>query len=110
MTLHAAALDSSPRLRRVYDLLSSGTEYSTLQIIQYAQVCAVNSIVSELRANGVAVRCRRRTVNGRGRWFYSLDPDAPAGGLIEAQAKPLSPGDAADAPPAGAANPEDGHE
>jgi hypothetical protein len=66
--MHAAKLSRSPRLRRVGLVLSDGREHSTLEIIQSAQVCAVNSIVAELRANGLDIRCQRRG----GVWFYRL--------------------------------------
>lgn len=57
--MHAARLEHSPRLQRVADLLADGREYSTLEIIQAAGVCAVNSIIAELRANGFSILCRR---------------------------------------------------
>lgn len=57
--MHSARLDKSPRLQRVADLLADGREYTTLEIIAAAQVCAVNSIVAELRANGLDIQCKR---------------------------------------------------
>ncbi|MCB1909947.1 MAG: hypothetical protein KDH15_21510 [Rhodocyclaceae bacterium] len=39
-----------------------------MEIVKRAHVCAVNSIVSELRANGIAISCRR----DRGVYFYRL--------------------------------------
>lgn len=57
--MHAATLANSPRLQRVADLLADGTEHTTMEIVQAAQVCAVNSIVAELRANGMEILCRR---------------------------------------------------
>ncbi len=57
--MHAARLSKSDRLQRVNDLLADGREYSTMEIIFLANVCAVNSIVAELRHNGVDVRCRQ---------------------------------------------------
>ncbi|WP_241084852.1 hypothetical protein [Candidatus Vondammii sp. HM_W22] len=65
MSQHPANLETSDRLKRVYDLLSGGREHSTMAIIQEAQVCAVNSIIDELRNNGVDVRCRKE-----GRLFF----------------------------------------
>lgn len=57
--IHAAHLESSSRLQRVRDFLvergSAGA--TTMEIIQKAGVCAVNSIAAELRANGLRVRC-----------------------------------------------------
>jgi hypothetical protein len=57
--MHSARLDHSDRLQRVAALLADGREYSTLEIIEQARVCAVNSIIAELRANGIAIHCRR---------------------------------------------------
>ena len=59
MALKAAHLATSPRLQRVADLLADGREHATMEIVQAAQVCAVNSIVAELRANGLEILCRR---------------------------------------------------
>ncbi len=50
--MNAANLTKSDRLQRVFKLLSGGGEFTTLEIIQKAGVCAVNSIISELRQNG----------------------------------------------------------
>lgn len=71
--IHAARLSSSPRLQRVYRLLEGGDEHSTLDIVQKARVCAVNSIISELRLNGCTIGCRME-VDGEGKrvWFYRL--------------------------------------
>lgn len=66
--MNNARIDRSPRLQRVRDLLSDGRKYSTLDIIQGARVCAVNSIVAELRANGFRIDCKR---NG-GNWEYQM--------------------------------------
>lgn len=65
--MHAARLSKSDRLQRVNDLLADGREYSTMEIILLANVCAVNSIASELRHNGVDIRCRQE---GTGKFFY----------------------------------------
>lgn len=66
--MNAATLDTSDRLQRVYKLLSKGGEYTTLDIIQKAGVCAVNSIISELRQNGYEIDCQRRS----NKWFYRM--------------------------------------
>lgn len=66
--MNAATLDTSDRLQRVYKLLSNGGEYTTLDIIQKAGVCAVNSIISELRQNGYEIDCQRRS----NKWFYRM--------------------------------------
>jgi hypothetical protein len=57
--MKAANLSTSPRLQRVAGLLEDGLEHSTMEIVQAAQVCAVNSIIAELRANGLVILCRR---------------------------------------------------
>ena len=59
--MHAARLDRSERLRRVHALLSDRLEHSTQEIVLEARVCAVNSIVAELRANGFAIEVPART-------------------------------------------------
>ena len=68
MSLHAARLHRSDRLRRVLRLLADGHPHSTLDIVRGAQVCAVNSIISELRSNGLPIRCRREGFV----WYYQL--------------------------------------
>lgn len=86
MTMHAASIERSPRLQRVRDVLSDGREHSTLEIVRDAGVCAVNSIVAELRANGLDITCRRGTRNGGAIWLYqwrrreTLDIHDGAGG------------------------------
>lgn len=64
--MNAANLKKSQRLIRVSRLLGSGKEFSTMDIVQQAQVCAVNSIISELRCNGQTIRCRR----AGDKWYY----------------------------------------
>ena len=66
--MNAASIESSDRLNRVLDLLSLGCECTTLDIIIKANVCAVNSIISELRQNGFDIACQRRGE----KWFYKL--------------------------------------
>jgi len=58
----------SPRLQRCYAALREYGELSTLDLIRIANVCAVNSCVAELRANGISVNCRR----AEGKWLYKL--------------------------------------
>jgi hypothetical protein len=67
--MNAASIEKSDRLVRVLDLLSQGGEFSTLQIVKDANVCAVNSIVAELRQNGYAINCQRKG----DKWFYRLE-------------------------------------
>lgn len=72
-----ARLETSPRLQRVARLLAGGREYTTAEIVRFANVCAVNSAIAELRENGLAIACRRQG----DLWFYRLS------------APPTSPGD-----------------
>ncbi len=66
--LHAARLSTSERLQRVSKVLADGQPHTTLDLIQKAQVCAVNSIASELRRNGLPIRCWREGDV----WYYQL--------------------------------------
>lgn len=64
--MNAAQLTKSDRLKRVRDVLLDGLKHTTRDIIQAAEVCAVNSIISELRLNGCQIECER--VGDR--WYY----------------------------------------
>ena len=64
--MHSASIERSKRLQRVDDLLADGKEYSTMDIVHAANVCAVNSIIAELRDNGRAIDCRR----DKHIWYY----------------------------------------
>lgn len=67
-----AAKLTSPRLQRVLALLDDGQSYSTLEIVRGARVCAVNSIISELRERGAKIACERRDAEDGRRWYYTL--------------------------------------
>lgn len=67
--MHSAKLSKSERLQRVHNLLRRGGEFSTMQIIEAANVCAVNSIIAELRFNGADISCQRRGDV----WFYRMN-------------------------------------
>lgn len=56
--MNAAKLEKSPRLQRVYEALQKHGPLTTMQIIQTAKVCAVNSIIAELRANQIPIDCK----------------------------------------------------
>ena len=66
--MHAANIKNSDRLKRVASVLRDRKEHSTMDIIKAASVCAVNSIISELRANGWVIDCTRRMDV----WYYKL--------------------------------------
>jgi hypothetical protein len=68
--MNYARIDRSDRLQRLLVLLADGQWHGTLDIVQRARICAVNSAVAELRANGVPVQCR---CAGRGRYEYRAD-------------------------------------
>lgn len=69
--MHAAKLENSPRLQRVLAYLRRHGAATTLEIAQACTVCAVNSIVDELRANGFTIVCQ--AVKGaRGVYRYEL--------------------------------------
>jgi len=72
-SMHAAKMDDSPRLQRVRRLLDDGGWYGTREIVRVADVCAVNSIIAELRANGLEIVTR---CVGRGRYEYQLITEA----------------------------------
>jgi len=58
--MHYARLDKSPRLQAVLEYLKGGPR-TTLDIIENVRdprICAVNSVISELRANGLNIRCK----------------------------------------------------
>lgn len=70
--MNAARLSRSKRLRRVLAVLAEGRPVTTRTLMRRAHVCAVNAIVSELRANGAVIACWAETTGGRRRWFYRL--------------------------------------
>lgn len=57
--MNAAKLSKSKRLKRVLRVLRRGGAYTTRDLIRQAHVCAVNSIIAEIRANGYRVGCQR---------------------------------------------------
>lgn len=72
--MHYARLSSSPRLRRVLRVLQQAKgEISTYELSRRAEVCAVNSVIAELRANGAEITCRQVVdETGQRRWLYTL--------------------------------------
>lgn len=68
--MRAAKIDTSYRLQRVLAFLKLGPG-TTMQISRSCEVCAVNSIVAELRENGFNIDCT--PVKGqRGVYLYTL--------------------------------------
>lgn len=64
--MNHAHLETSERLQRVLAYLSDGREHTTRDIIRGTGQCAINSIASEIRAQGHDIRVRRE----RNRWYY----------------------------------------
>lgn len=58
MAMHFARLENSKRLQRVDNLLADLEWHTTREIIDGANVCAVNSAISELRKNGRLITCK----------------------------------------------------
>ena len=57
--MNYAKLDKSERLKRAFKLLSDKGLHSTRDIIRKAHVCAVNSVIAELRKNKKKIICKR---------------------------------------------------
>ena len=77
MSIHAARIKHSDRLKRVLAVLQCGTPQSTMHIQHTAQVCAVGTCVSELRRNGFDIICNQRSRDdGRRVWYYTLVSEA----------------------------------
>ena len=73
--MHNAKVESSNRLQRVLAVLQEATgELSTRDICFAANVHALSSIISELRAppNNFKIACRQVMENGERRWLYRL--------------------------------------
>lgn len=68
---HAALLENSERLQKVAKFLGDKKTYTTLEIQLACQVCAVGSIVSELRdpKNGFVIICKQ---TARDRFEYTM--------------------------------------
>jgi hypothetical protein len=85
--MHAASLERSPRLQSVLLVLQDGKAHSTREIIDRTGSCAINSIVSELRANGIAIDCQYEstTTDGADVYVYKLTPNAPMAAANQVQ-------------------------
>lgn len=68
--MHNATM-KSPRLQAVFSALLQ-EPLTTRQLIQRTGYCAINSIISELRACGIAVECQQL---GQGLFLYTLEPE-----------------------------------
>ncbi len=66
---HFANAETSERLQHVLVVLGDGLEHTTYEILHQAQVCAVNSIIHELRKNGFDIPKAKRRAD---RYYYKL--------------------------------------
>jgi len=66
--MNSARVEKSYRLQRVMAFIKDEKPHSTRDIMTGAHVCAVNSCISELRANGFDIDCRRKNKI----WIYCL--------------------------------------
>ena len=57
--IHAAKVARSPRLNRVLRVLRDGREHTSWELQMEARTVAVHTCISELRANGYSITCRR---------------------------------------------------
>jgi hypothetical protein len=69
-----ANIARSERLQRLAMYLSDYDWHSTRDIIRGANICAVNSAVSELRRNGYTVDTRWATTADARVCYYRIDP------------------------------------
>lgn len=69
-SIHKARLERSPRLQRIMQVLADGCEHTTWEIQEKARSCAVGTSVSELRAQGFRIICRR--LAKKVTWTYRL--------------------------------------
>lgn len=74
--MNHASLKRSARLRRALSALIAARGWvSTMTLIRRARICAVNSVIAELRENGCDISCEQRTdpATGKRRWVYRLN-------------------------------------
>jgi len=72
MSIHAANPDKSEQLSAIIWALGRGTR-STAQLHEASGSHAISTRISELRANGYDIRCKRKG----GVYFYTLMKEAP---------------------------------
>ena len=66
--MHAANLQKSSRLKRLYNLLKDGKKRSTREIMNAANICAVSTAIAELRDNSCNITCERQGMY----WYYQM--------------------------------------
>ena len=71
-SIHAADVAESKRLQAVLEALRSSEDgLTTREIIARTGTCAVNSVISELRANGFGIECRYMGKSKEGMRIYN---------------------------------------
>lgn len=71
--MHHARIHTSPRLRRTLKVLQEAEgPLTTLELSQRAQICAVNSVIAELRENGAEINCWQAVEDCQRRFYYRL--------------------------------------
>lgn len=66
--MNHATLERSDRLQRLMSVLRDGKAHTTRDLVRRAHICAVNSCVAELRAQGKHIECWREG----DRWYYRM--------------------------------------
>ena len=71
---HYAIAHRSERLKRIYNLLKDGREYTSRQIVKLANVIALSASIDEMRKNGFCISCHyvRTTDTGARVYVYQL--------------------------------------
>lgn len=69
--MRAASL-TSPRLQRALALLKDGKPHTTRELVRKANLCAVNSVIAELREHGAEILCAQDYVGGKRRFSYTM--------------------------------------
>lgn len=71
--MHHGRLATSPRLQRALRALKKARgRISTRELIEAADICAVNSVIAELRANGADILCEQEAKDGQRKFYYTL--------------------------------------
>ena len=66
-------LATNANLQRVMRVLREAKgPISTMELIREARICAVNSVIAELRENGAEITCKQVVEDGKRRWEYTL--------------------------------------
>ena len=71
--MNNASLGKSDRLQRTLKALQDAKgRISTRSLMRKANICAVNSVIAELRENGADILCEQEVKNGDRRFYYTL--------------------------------------